>query len=254
MQRKKYITKKNMANVYALEVFDLKKKFKDVVALNGISFRVRQGEIYGLIGPNGAGKTTALRIVASLLTPTSGKVYVFGLDVVKNSEEVRKIIGYLPEEAGVYNFLTGFEYLKYMASLVLSDKKEIEEAVERGIKIADLGDAIHRKTSEYSKGMRRRLQLARVLMLNPKLVILDEPTAGLDVVHTYRIRKVLKDYVSLKNSVLLSSHNLLEVEFLCDRVAVISKGSLLAEGEIPELKARYGVKDLEELFMKVVSI
>lgn len=239
--------------MFALEVSDLRKEFKNVVALDGISFRVRTGEIFGLVGPNGAGKTTALRIIATLLTPSSGEVYVFGKNVKTESEEVRKLIGYLPEDAGVYKYLTGVEYLRYMASLALSDRKEIDEAVERGIKIADLGEAIHRRTSEYSKGMVRRLQVARVLMLNPKLVILDEPTAGLDVLHSYQIRRAIKDYVKLGNSVVLSSHNLLEVEFLCDRVALINRGKIIAEGEIEQLKNSHSVKDLEELFMKVIS-
>ena len=236
----------------AVEVRNLRKDFKTTVAVRGISFEVKEGEIFGLVGPNGAGKTTTLRIIATLLVPTSGEVKVYGKDVVREAETVRKLISYLPEEAGLYKNLTGVEYLRYMASFYTSDKKEIEEMVERGIKISELGDDIYRKTSEYSKGMSRRLQIARVFMSEPILAILDEPTSGLDVVHAYKVRRIIKEYLSENNAVLLSSHNMLEVEFLCQRVALINRGAIVAEGNIKDLIKRYDAENLEEVFVKVV--
>jgi len=237
----------------AVEVRNLRKYFKTTIALRGIDFEVRQGEIFGLVGPNGAGKTTTLRIIATLLTPSDGSAKVYGRDVVKEAEEVRKIIGYLPEEAGLYKNLTGEEYLRFMASFYTSDRKEVEDIVERGIKISELGDDIYRKTSEYSKGMARRLQIARVLMVNPKLAILDEPTSGLDVIHAYKVRRIIKEFISQDNAILLSSHNMLEVEFLCGRVALINHGKIVAEGNVDYLKEKYDASNLEEVFVRVVK-
>jgi len=238
----------------AVEVDDLVKVFGNIRALEGLSFKVEDGEIYGLIGPNGAGKTTALRIIATLLLPTSGRVEVFGLNVVEKADEVRKIISYLPEEAGAYKNLSGIEYLRFMASFNTESKDEAETMVRDAVKISGLGERLHDRIKTYSKGMKRRLLVARALMTKPKLAILDEPTSGLDVVHSYYVRSIIKNYVKeFGVTVLLSSHNMLEVEYLCDRVALIHKGKIVAEGRPEELKTEYKAENLEEVFIKVTS-
>ena len=238
----------------AVEVNDLIKVFGKIRALDGLSFKVEEGEIYGLIGPNGAGKTTALRIIATLLLPTSGRVEVFGLNVVEEAEGVRKIISYLPEEAGAYKNLSGIEYLRFMASFSAKDKSEAEAMVKDAIEISGLGERLNDRIKTYSKGMKRRLLVARALMIKPKLAILDEPTSGLDVVHSFHVRNVIKRYVEeFGVTVLLSSHNMLEVEYLCDRVALIHKGKIVAEGKPEELKAEYKAENLEEVFVKVTG-
>ena len=233
---------------------NLVKHFGEVKALNGLSFEVRAGEVFGLIGPNGAGKTTTLRIIATILKPTSGRVEVFGLDVVREAEEVRRVISYLPEEAGAYKNMTGLEYLRLMASLYMPSPSEVEKAVEEASRICGLGERLRDKTKTYSKGMLRRLLVARALMTRPKLAILDEPTSGLDVVHACAIRSIVRDYVrEYGTTVLLSSHNMLEVEYLCDRVAVIHGGRILCEGTPQELKEAYGAENLEEVFVKATG-
>ena len=238
----------------AVEVNDLIKVFGKIRALDGLSFKVEEGEIYGLIGPNGAGKTTALRIIATLLLPTSGRVEVFGLNVVEEAEEVRKIISYLPEEAGAYKNLSGIEYLRFMASFSAKDRKEVEAMVRDAIEISGLGERLNDRIKTYSKGMKRRLLVARALMIKPKLAILDEPTSGLDVVHSFHVRNIIKRYVEeFGVTVLLSSHNMLEVEYLCDRVALIHKGKIVAEGKPEELKAEHKAENLEEVFVKVTG-
>ena len=238
----------------AVEVNDLIKVFGKIRALDGLSFKVEEGEIYGLIGPNGAGKTTALRIIATLLLPTSGRVEVFGLNVVEEAEGVRKIISYLPEEAGAYKNLSGIEYLRFMASFSAKDKSEAEAMVKDAIEISGLGERLNDRIKTYSKGMKRRLLVARALMIKPKLAILDEPTSGLDVVHSFHVRNVIKRYVEeFGVTVLLSSHNMLEVEYLCDRVALIHKGKIVAEGKPEELKAEHKAENLEEVFVKVTG-
>lgn len=239
----------------AVEAYNVTKVFGDIRALDGLSFSVKPGEVFGLIGPNGAGKTTALRIVSTLLLPTSGAVKVFGYDVVQNAADVRKIISYLPEEAGAYRYLSGLEYLEFMARFHAKDKDEVREMVLEAAEISGLGERLKDKTKTYSKGMKRRLLVARALMIKPKLAILDEPTSGLDVLHSYHVREIIKGYVKRHGvTVLLSSHNMLEVEYLCDRVALINKGRVVAEGEPRELKENFGSTNLEEVFARVVRL
>ncbi len=238
----------------AVEAKDLVKDFGSVRALDGLNFKIKEGEIFGLIGLNGAGKTTALRIASTLLMPTSGTVKVFGHDVVKEAAEVRKIITYLPEDAGAYKNLSGFEYLRFMASFITKDKAKTEELVDGAAEISGLGDRLKDKVKTYSKGMKRRLLVARALMTKPKLAILDEPNSGLDVLHSVHVRTLIKRYAKEQNvTILLSSHNMLEVEYLCDRVALVNKGKVVVEGSPSELKTKYDAVNLEEVFGEVVG-
>ncbi|MCW4029279.1 MAG: ABC transporter ATP-binding protein [Candidatus Bathyarchaeota archaeon] len=232
----------------------LTKQFGQIHALNGVSFSIQPGEIYGLIGPNGAGKTTTLRIICTLIKPTTGSIRIFGVDAAKQPEKTRQIISYLPEESGVYPNLTGLEYLQFMAKLQTPAGTNIKSIIDEAAQICGLGDRLKDKAKTYSKGMKRRLLVARALMTQPKLAVLDEPASGLDIMHAYHIREIVKKYVKEHGvTVLLSSHNMLEVEYLCDRVSLINKGNLVVEGEPKALKERYGCQNLEEVFMKVVG-
>jgi ABC-2 type transport system ATP-binding protein len=238
----------------AVETKNLSKHYKNVVALSDLSLSINQGEVFGIIGPNGAGKSTTLKILSTLLQPTSGSAKVFEFDPVSEPESVRRIISYLPEEAGTYKQLTGREYLTFMAEFHDSQGTPAEAIVKRGVEIASLGERIDDRTKEYSKGMRRKLLIARALMTNPKLAVLDEPASGLDVKHAYYVRGIIRNYV--KNSgvtVLLSSHNMLEVEYLCDRVALIDEGRLIDVGSPKELTKKYSAINLEEVFIKVTE-
>lgn len=240
--------------VIAIEIVGLTKDFGSIRALDRLNLNVGSGQIFGLIGPNGAGKTTTLRIVSTLLLPTSGTVKVSGLDVVRDAAEVRKIITYLPEEAGAYRNLSGWEYLEFMAKFRTESKKETHEMVQEAAEICGLGERLKDRAKTYSKGMKRRLLVARALMTKPKLAILDEPTSGLDVMHSYHVREIIKRYVKEHGvTMLLSSHNMLEVEHLCDQVALVNKGKVVAEGRPQELKDKFGSANLEEVFVKVVG-
>ncbi len=237
-----------------VEAKDLVKDFGAVRALDGLSFKIKRGEIFGLIGLNGAGKTTALRITSTLLLPTSGTVTVFGHDVVEEASKVRSLISYLPEEAGAYKNLTGDEYLRFMASFRAKDKSEARKLVDAASEISGLGERLRDRVKGYSKGMKRRLLVARALMTRPQLAVLDEPTSGLDVLHSVHVRGIIKRYVQEHGvTILLSSHNMLEVEFLCDRVALINKGTILTTGSPAELKTKYEAVNLEEVFGEVVG-
>ncbi|MBS7656497.1 MAG: ABC transporter ATP-binding protein [Candidatus Bathyarchaeia archaeon] len=242
-------------NNVAVETKNLVKTFGDIKALNGLSFTVTRGEIFGLIGPNGAGKTTTLRILATLIKPSSGSAKIFGYDVEKNPSEVRRIISYLPEEAGAYKNLSGFEYLEFMANFYHQSPQEGRAAVEEAAKISGLGERLKDRVKTYSKGMNRRLLLARALMMKPKLAILDEPTSGLDVVHAFHVRRIIQEYAKTHGvTVLLSSHNMLEVEFLCNQVALINEGKVIGQGSPHELKSYYGVNNLEDVFMEATKL
>ena len=240
---------------FVVEAENVVKVFGGTKALDGLSFRMSRGEIYGLIGPNGAGKTTTLRIASTLILPTSGSVKVYGHDVVREASEVRKLITYLPEEAGAYRNLSGNEYLRFMAKFSLKEDEPLEEIVGTAREISGLGERLRDRVKTYSKGMKRRLLVARALMAKPKLAVLDEPTSGLDVLHSVHVRKIIREYAKEHGvTVLLSSHNMLEVEYLCERVALIDHGRIVAEGTPEELKVRNNVENLEEAFAKVVGL
>jgi ABC-2 type transport system ATP-binding protein len=236
-----------------LEVVGLKKYYGSLQALTGIDFHVGRGEIFALIGPNGAGKTTALRIVATLLSPSGGKVNFLGFDLKKNPEKFREKISYLPEEAGAYRNLKGLDYLKFMANFYADSDKEAGEFVERAKVIAGLGPRLNEKAGTYSKGMTRKLLLARALMTKPGMAILDEPTSGLDVINALEVREIVKRFAKEGISVLLSSHNMLEIEFLSDRVGLIDKGRILDTGTPPGLKDKYQARNLEEVFRSALQ-
>ena len=240
-----------MGNI--LEVKELSKQYTKVLAADKVSFEIGEGEIFALIGPNGAGKTTTIRMISTLLTPTAGDAFVAGYSVVKHPAKVRECITYLPDEAGAYKTMTGIKYLRFMAGLFVSDLDRLNQCVDRAKEICGLGERLNDKIGTYSRGMIRKLLLARAVMTKPKLAILDEPTSGLDVLNAIEIRKIIKKLAREEHiSFLLSSHNMLEIEFVSDRVGIISKGHLMVTGRTDELKERYNAANLEEVFERVV--
>lgn len=193
-------------------------------------------------------------MISTLIKPTSGDAEVDGHSIIKEPEKVRRSITYLPDEAGAYKTMTGRAYLKFMAGMFAESKAEITEFTDRAEKTCGLGDRLNEKIGSYSRGMIRKLLLSRAVMTRPKLAILDEPTSGLDVINALEIRKMIKELSKTENmSFLLSSHNMLEIEFVSDRVGIIAGGRLLAVGKINELKEKYNSANLEEVFEKVVK-
>jgi len=235
-----------MENVLVVE--GLRKFYGGLEALKGVSFEVGHGEIFALIGPNGAGKTTTLRVVATLLTATTGKITLLGYDLKTEPEKFRENISYLPEEAGAYRNLKAGDYLKFMAGFYSEDPAKTSEYIKRAEEICGLGARLKDKVGTYSKGMVRKLLLGRALMTKPALTILDEPTSGLDVINSLEVREIIKRYAREGISVLLSSHNMLEIEYLSDRVALIDKGVILDSGTPAVLKEKYKADNLETVF------
>jgi len=238
----------------ALHIKDFRKQYGSFQAVKGISFEVAPGEIFALIGPNGAGKSTTLRTVATLLSPTEGTIEVGGHDVTREPDAVRSIISYLPEEAGAYKNLTGLAYLNFMASLYANSAADQKEYVERAKDICALGDRLRDKIGSYSKGMTRKVLLARAVMTHPTLTILDEPTSGLDIVNAREIRQTVRDLTKTGTAVLLSSHNMLEIEYLSDRVGIIHQGTLHETGTAADLKKKYDAANLEEVFVRATNV
>ena len=234
----------------AVTVNKLVKRYASFEAVKGISFSINEGEIFGLIGPNGAGKTTTLRVLSTLLSITDGEVNILGFDLGKQASEIRKMISYLPEDAGAYKNLSGRAYLQFIANFF--DSKQAGEMVQKGIEITNLGKRIDDRVDTYSKGMMRRLLVGRALMTNPKLAILDEPTSGLDVINAQEIRTLVKTTAQRGTTVLLSSHNMLEVEYLCDRIALIADGRIVEEGKPKNLLEKYNARNIEEVFIRTV--
>lgn len=235
-----------------LKVTGLGKRYGSApAAVRNLSFSVNPGEIFALIGPNGAGKSTTLKIIATLLTATEGKVEIDGRDIATQADQVRHFISYLPEEAGAYKNLSGNQYLRFMAALLTETHEAEAKAITFAQEITALGDRLNDKISTYSKGMVRKLLLARTVMTRPTLAILDEPTSGLDVMNAWDIREIIKRLAKEGMTVLLSSHNMLEIERLSDRVGIIDQGELKAEGTAQELKEKYHGDNLEEVFVSI---
>ncbi len=238
-----------------LEVKELSKKYPkaEKFAVDKVSFTVDEGDIFALIGPNGAGKTTTIRMISTLLNSTSGDALIGGHSILTEPTKVRERITYLPDEAGAYKTMTGYEYLRFMGSLFSEDDETIKKYISKAEGICGLGDRLKDKIGSYSRGMIRKLLLARAVMTSPRLAILDEPTSGLDVINALEIRNMIKSLAAQGMSFLLSSHNMLEIEYVSTKVGIITHGRLMVVGRPDELKTRYNAANLEEVFERVVK-
>lgn len=231
----------------------LAKRFKKVQALSDITFDAHDGQVFGLLGPNGAGKTTTLRILSTVLEPDRGTATVSGHDIRRHKQQVRKHLGILVENAGLYKQLTARECLRYVGKLHGMDGPPLEQQIERLANELAMESFLDRKTDGFSRGMTRKVVMGMALVHNPPNVIFDEPTAGLDVVSTRAVRDLIHRFKQEGRCVILSTHLMDEVERLCDRVAIIHRGTIMATGTPDELKRAQGVDDLESAFVKIVG-
>ena len=236
---------------------DLHKSFKTktgkVTAVDGVSFTARDGQITGLLGPNGAGKTTTMRMLYPLMTPDRGNVTVDGIDAARDPVAVRRALGVLPDARGVYKRLTARENIAYFGELHGLSSKQIAERTKALSDALDMGDILDRQTEGFSQGQRTKTAIARALVHDPRNVILDEPTNGLDVMTTRAMRGFLRQLREEGRCVIFSSHIMQEVAALCDRIVIIAKGTVVAAGTADELREQAGEDNLEEAFVKVIG-
>lgn len=238
--------KSSSATAFAMDVRELRKEYPGVVAVDGISFQVPAGSIHGFLGPNGAGKSTTIRMLAGLLAPTQGRASVLGLDPVNQGLALKSRLGLLPEQPPLYLDMTVREYLSFVAKL--HGVAEVPAAVDRVAALTGLAKVLGRLIGNLSKGYRQRVGIAQALVHDPELIILDEPTAGLDPESVVEIRQLVKSLRGHK-TVLFSSHLLHEVEEVCDGVTIIAQGKLVAHGTLAEVRARVATK--RELRLRV---
>jgi len=236
-----------------IQVENLHKAFGEVRAVDGVSFAARDGEITGLLGPNGAGKTTTLRMLYTLMRPDSGRVLVDGIDSGIDPLAVRKRLGVLPDARGLYKHLTARENIDYFARLQGVPAGVAAHRRDTLIKVLEMRDFVDRRAEGFSQGQRVKTAIARALIHDPKNVILDEPTNGLDVMATRRMRQFMRDLRAEGRCVLFSSHIMQEVAQLCDRIVVIAKGRVVADEPPEALRTQTGESNLEEAFVKIIG-
>ena len=231
----------------ALVFKDVSKRYGDVVALQGVSLEVEEGELFALLGPNGAGKTTLLKIAVGLIQPSGGEVRVFGVNVLKEPAKVKELIGYVPQETIVYDELTGLENLMFYASLYDIPKSVAKERISEYAKLLDLEEHIRRRVGKYSGGLKKRLSIAASLIHDPKLLILDEPTTGLDPSSRRELWRILQELRELGKTIVMATHYMEEAEVLADRVAIMNEGRVVAVGTPDGLKKKVGELTIVEV-------
>ncbi len=241
-----------------IETHNLTKVFRDkkrgqIRAVDGISFRCQPGQIYGLLGANGAGKTTTLRMLATILQPTDGSARVAGFDITEQPEQVRTKIGFLSTATALYGRLTARELVEYFGRLNGLNGGALRRRTDELFALLGISDFADRRCDKLSTGMKQKVSIARTLVHDPPVMIFDEPTVGLDVMAARTIVGFIRDCRDRGKTVIFSTHVMSEAEKLCDTIGIIHNGKLLAEGTLSELRARSGLDDLEEIFVRMVE-
>jgi len=235
------------------KVFPATKKTKEVRAVNAISFYCQPGEIYGLLGANGAGKTTTLRMLATILEPTSGTAKVAGYDIVDQPEKVRANVGFLSTATALYGRLTAKELVEYFGRLHGMDGEALHKSVDGLFAALDMNSFRDRRCEKLSTGMKQKVSIARTLVHDPQVMVFDEPTVGLDVMAARAIAQFIRECRERGKTVIFSTHVMSEATKLCDRIGIIHGGNILEEGTLEELRARHGKQDLEDIFVEAVG-
>jgi len=237
----------------AIEIQNLTKKFEDKTALDSLNLEVSKGELFGLLGPNAAGKTTTINILCGLVKPSGGTAKIYSHDVQKETRQVKELIGVCPQETAIYPYLSGAENLELFGNLHCMNRKLLKERSKLLLATLDLKEDAKRIAAKYSGGMKRRLSLALALIHDPQVVFLDEPTVAMDPQSRHAVWDFIKNQKNQGKTVVLTTHYMEEAEELCDRVGIIDRGKLIAEGSPEALIAERQVKNLEELFIKLTG-
>jgi ABC-2 type transport system ATP-binding protein len=238
-----------------LSIKNLTKKYDSFVAVDGLSLEVRSGELFGFLGPNGAGKTTTIKMVCGLLRPTSGAIEVEGFDIVKEPLRAKAVLGLVPDAPVLYKKLTGREFVRFAGELYRVDPRTMVKRIDDLVRLLDMGESADNLIETYSHGMKQKTSLMAALVHDPKVVVLDEPTVGLDPRSAKIVKDVLKALCTMGKTVFMSTHILEIAERVCDRVGIINKGRLVAVGSIAELKNKSteGGVSLEDVFLELTG-
>lgn len=234
-----------------IKIRQLQKQFGDITAVDNIDLDIHDGQITGLLGPNGAGKTSTLRMLYGLMRPTGGNIHVDGVNAVDHPQQVQELMGVLPDDGGIYERLSARENVEYFGRLHGLDEPQLKVHTDELIELLDMHSIASRRADGFSLGERTKVALARAIVHQPKHVLLDEPTNGLDVMTTRAVRKLLHRLRDQGRCVLFSSHLMHEVENLCDRVVIISKGSIVVDGSVAEVLDKAEAKTMEDAFVKL---
>lgn len=242
----------------AVEVKDLRKTFYDAkrgefLAVDGISFSCNPGEIVGLLGPNGAGKTTTLRMIATILRPDSGTARINGYEITEDPKNVRKSLGFLSSETGLYERLTPREVLKYFGELSDYPSDKLAARIDELVALFEMGEFADTRCEKLSTGMKQKVSIARAIVHDPPVMALDEPTSGLDVITSQNTYQFIRDSKAQGKCIIFSTHIMSEAEKLCDRIGIIHRGKLFALGTLDELRTLTGAHYLEDIFLAIVQ-
>jgi ABC-2 type transport system ATP-binding protein len=238
-----------------IEIQNVTKRFGSVTAVKDLNLSVNQGELFGFIGPNGAGKTTTIKMIVGLLRPTSGSVTIDSIDVEREPERTKSLIGYIPDSPFIYNSLTGREFLWFIGNLYRMDKSKIEEKVGELFEYMEIGNWADSRAEEYSHGMRQKIVICSALMHDPKVVLVDEPMVGLDPRSARKVKSAFLSRIQNGSAIFVSTHSLAMAEEICTRVGLIDKGSMVATGTMDEFRrsSRRGAKSLEDIYMEITE-
>jgi ABC-2 type transport system ATP-binding protein len=231
------------------------KRYNSTSGISDLSFEVKKGEFFGYLGPNGAGKTTSIKSMIGLVHPEKGDIFIGGKNIASEPEAVRSIIGYVPDSPFIYEKLSGLEFMRFVGGLYKMKPEEIESKIEWLVDIFEMKDWMHRKSQEYSHGMKQKVVMSAAFLHNPELIIVDEPTVGLDPPSQRLLKDMLKLIRESGTTVFMSSHNLAEVEELCERMIILHNGEIAAQGTLADLRAKAEMEggSLEDLFMKLTG-
>ncbi len=236
-----------------IKVTSLTKSYGMVSAVSDVSFEAASGKVTALLGPNGAGKSTILRILSTIITPDTGSATIEGFDVATNATDVRRKIGVLPHNTGIYDRLTAIENIRYFGNLQQVERTELNNRIDELIHLLDMNEFCNRRVSGFSQGQKMKVALARALIHDPQYILLDEPTNGLDVMTTRALRKVIHNIKDAGKCILFSSHVMQEVESLCDHLVILGHGQHKFSGTIKELEEKSGTANLEDAFIMISS-
>lgn len=241
-----------------IRVENLSKSFRDlrrgqVMAVDDLSFEARPGEVLGLLGPNGAGKTTAMRILCTVLKPSAGRAQIAGFDVVDQAAQVRQNIGFMSVNTAIYDRMSAWELVEYFGRLYAMSESQLQTRLEEVFSTLQMNHFRDVLGAKMSTGMKQKVSIARAIIHDPPVMIFDEPTAGLDILVSRAVMQSIEQLREMGKCILFSTHIMREVERLCDRVAIVAKGKLQAQGTLEELRDQHKEQDLEELFFRLVS-